>query len=584
MMRTVQELEKEIRNHDHAYWQEQNPTIADSDYDALVEELRQLDPENPLLTKLHSPAVGTAKIKHIRPMLSLDKAYTEDEVLKWAKSVARSPEEVFTVSPKYDGYSCEDQGSGVLVTRGDGQEGENISHIAQHFKRLTTTTPPCYGEVVILKSTFARYKGELKYKNTRNALGGVIRNSKAPAHWLGLLTFIPFTFVQEDVTLADMMDLDWQGICEDCYQQDYPTDGVVISLTDKEYGDSLGMTAHHPRHSIALKYANPIATTTLLDVVWQCGKSRISPVGVIEPVELSGVEVSKVTLHNMDFIKERGIAIGATIRIERCGDVIPGVKDVLSPGQVEISCPSCPVCGAAPELAEQNYICSNKRCSGGAAKRLHDALVRLDIENVGPGTCAKLVEAGFDRVSKVLSMAVSDWQALPGFAQASAKKAHTHVHAKLAEGALDYKILAALNFPGVGRTVAQKILGVFTLEELRAGADVTSVDGVGEAIAKAIDAGDPELLDISLMFSKVITTKESANRPTVCFTGSATDGRSRDAWVKDAAAAGYGYSKGVTKKLSVLVSSEIGTTKMKKAEKYGIPILTYEEFKNEKNL
>ena len=215
-------LEEQIQKHDKLYWELGMPEISDTDYDLLVEQLRALAPGHPLVNRINTPTVSAGKIKHLRPMRSLDKCYTEAELLAWAKSVARGPEEVFLVQRKKDGWSGEFQDADTLVTRGDGEEGDDISHIASSIDIRgyhDFSTGPMYGEIVLLKSTFlaARAKNLLPYKNTRSALGGIIRNASAPKEWHELLTFVPFDYYSETVTLAEMPGVDWAGVLEGYY-------------------------------------------------------------------------------------------------------------------------------------------------------------------------------------------------------------------------------------------------------------------------------------------------------------------------------------------------------------------------------
>ena len=581
-------LEEQIQKHDKLYWELGMPEISDTDYDLLVEQLRALAPGHPLVNRINTPTVSAGKIKHLRPMRSLDKCYTEAELLAWAKSVARGPEEVFLVQRKKDGWSGEFQDADTLVTRGDGEEGDDISHIASSIDIRgyhDFSTGPMYGEIVLLKSTFlaARAKNLLPYKNTRSALGGIIRNASAPKEWHELLTFVPFDYYSETVTLAEMPGVDWAGVLEGFAAGDIPTDGAVITLADREYGESLGATDHHPKHSIALKHKNPTAVTKLLDVYWQCGKGRISPVAQLEPVECDGITISQSTLHNLNFIAKLGLQIGDTVKIGKLGDVIPGILSVHEEGKrrFPIVCSACPACGHVLHRAQQNYVCPNSACPGTAGKRLHDSLVRLGVENIGPATCALLVEAGADTVPDVFSLTEFGWRQIPGFAERSAKQTFEHLRLLKNSPIEDYRLLAAMNFEGVGLTLSKKILDKVSLAALPV-TDLTEIEGVGETIASKIDLVENEDWQALLLTFPLITpTQGATKRPTVCFTGADPGGRTRDEWAKLAEAAGYVFSGTVTKTLTVLVAASTTTTKAVKAQKYGTRVLSYSEFQLE---
>lgn len=573
-------LENEITKHDAAYWEQNNPLISDEEYDLLVEELRGLAPDHALVNRVVPAATGRQTVKHERPMLSLQKAYSPDEIFKWMNSVARSAQEEFNVSPKFDGVACE-ASTERMVTRGDGETGEVITDklaITDFSIRLT----PERGELVVLKSDLAKIKRSdgTPYKTCRSAAAGLI-NLKDTDESLGpVLKFMPHSSVIGTIQLSDFINIDWSETLADEQAQDYPVDGLVISLADKEYGESLGNTGHHPRHSIAFKISNPTTTSKLIDVEWQVAKTRIAPVAILEPTELDGVTISRATLHNLKEIERLGVRIGSKVQLMRAGSVIPAITQALSKGTKDIEVPAyCPACGALLENDGQDLHCPNPHCGGTKAKKLRDSLVRLEIEDCGPAVCSALVDLGFDLPSKVLRMSEDDWLRVPGFAARSAEKMRAQMLRRLQSPIDDYRVLAAMNFDGIGLTNARKILDRFTAQELGTGADLSTVEGIGVIRAESISF--PLEWAELMMLLNVRETKGSLSAPRICFTGKSET--SRDEWVKLAESRGYVFSKTVTKALDLLVVGDLQTTsnKAEKARKYGIRMMTYEQFLEE---
>jgi NAD-dependent DNA ligase len=246
----------------------------------------------------------------------------------------------------------------------------------------------------------------------------------------------------------------------------------------------------------------------------------------------------------------------------------------------------CPACDSAPVSDGAFFRCPNSECPGTAGKKLHDALVRLGIENIGPGTVAKLVDAGFNEVDRVLDMTYDNWKALPGFAALSADKALREV--KRIKEVEDYRILACLNLEGVGLTLSKKIMDKMTLVELRTASlsRIAELDGIGTVRAEIIVDGLKEktgLITALLMRLVIKETKGQSSRPTVVFTGKSEV--SRDEWFRRARARGYEPLQRVVKGLTLLVTNslESETSKMKVAKKNGTRITTYGEWEDEAN-
>lgn len=594
-MNRQKELEREILYHDQMYWEENDPQISDPDYDKLCRELREIDPDSQVLAQVHRAVVGKgAIIERDKPMLSLDKAYEVEEVKKWAEGVARGPYELFRIGSKFDGAACEIDGDIMATSGDDGYSGEDISDklVITDLSRLGGRTQG-YGELVVLKSRLPmlrRSNGDL-YKNERAAAIGLLNADDTPRGLGRIIQFMPHDETIAEFSMEEFDFVDWDFLIKTIQGANFPADGLVIALVDIEYGESLGATNHHPRHSIALKFKNPSAQTELIDVEWQCGKHKLTPVAILKPVVMSGCTHDRASLHNVSQIAKLGLTLGAKVKIERCGDVIPQVSQLIRSGSNFIDIPDfCPACAASTHIevnertGTQNLICSNPHCGGALAKKLLDSLNRLDIENIGPSIVSDLIRHGVTTIPQIFSYQKPDWEQLDGFAKLSAAKMFSQFQRVKLKPVEDYKILAAMNISSVGLSMSKKICAVLHLHDIyhKPIQELEKIESVGAARAAAIKIGfNAQFYSWAVFNLTIIETKGLADRPLICFTGKSSIPRSQ--WIKAAEAEGYSYKNGVTKKLALLVCDDLESTstKMKKAIRYGIEVMTYDKFERE---
>ena len=581
-------LAAEIAKHDRLYWVENNPQMSDSQYDMLVEELRALDPTHPILAQVHSAIVPKGKtVQHAEPMLSLDKVYQEDDLFKWAAGVARSHAELFRISPKFDGVAVEITADGVMGTRGDdGVNGEDISD------KLVITDFPLgrcadgdRGELVVFKQDLPDLKrsGGEPYKTCRAAAVGLVNSDSTDRSGGRVLRFMPHGYSLDLVEQQGLKDIDWFAAMQEIQAAHYPADGLVVALYDEEYGKSLGETEHHPRHSMAFKFANPKGVTKIVTIEWQVGKGKITPVAILEPVEISGCTHDRASLHNLKQFNELALGVGSTVEIQRCGDVIPQISRVLAPAPQGLLLPpvTCPACGNPLHIESPDLLCTFPGCRGMLSKKLLDGLNRLGVENIGPGIVNELVGLGYATVPKVFAMTEENWLEVPGFAKRSAAAMAAQFKRLILATFEDYRILAAMNIPGVGLTLSKKICAVTRPPEF---IGLRQIEGVGATREWEIMAGfDQGFWAWAVATLCIAITKGAAERPQICFTGA--DEQPREWWIKLAEERGYVFSKGVTKKLALLVCADVGSnsSKAKKARQYGVKIMTYREFGNEIN-
>ncbi len=529
----IRELRGEIRKHDRLYYEEAAPVISDREYDRLYRELVDLEKQFPDLVTPDSPTqrVGGkpleafAQIQHRVPMLSLDNTYSEGEVANFYKRITRLlPNEKIPVviEPKVDGVAVsllyENGRLRHAATRGDGFVGDditqNIKTIRSIPERLRGAAPKLFearGEVYMDKHGFEKLNEERRkaglplFANTRNAAAGSLKHldpsivAKRP---LGIVfygtggtegvdvdlhseIFALFKNVglptSERWWLAKSVDEILNAIHElDRLRHNfvYQTDGAVVKVDSFEQRERLGFTAKSPRWSIAYKYAAERVETRLNDIVIQVGRTGIlTPVAVLEPVLVSGSTVVRATLHNEDEIKRKDIRIGDTVVIEKAGEVIPAVIEVVKSKRPRGAAPfnfskhihgKCPVCGE-PIRRDPQFVawrCENLHCPAQTTRRLEFFAARgaLDIEAVGGIVADKLVERGLVRepldlfelkVEQFAKLNLGTEEAPRVFGEKNATKA---IHAIERARTLPLsRWLFALAIPDVGKTTATQL-------------------------------------------------------------------------------------------------------------------------------
>ena len=529
----LRELRGEIRKHDRLYYEEAAPVISDREYDRLYRELADLEKQFPDLVTPDSPTqrVGGkpleafAQIQHRVPMLSLDNTYSEGEVANFYKRITRLlPNEKIPVviEPKVDGVAvCLLYENGRLrhaATRGDGFIGDditqNIKTIRSIPERLRGAAPKLFearGEVYMDKRGFEKLNEERRkaglplFANTRNAAAGSLKHldpsivAKRPlgivfygtggtegvdvdlhSEIFGLFKKVGLP-TSERWWLAKSVDEILNAIHElDRLRHDfvYQTDGAVVKVDSFEQREGLGFTAKSPRWAIAYKYAAERVETRLNDIIIQVGRTGIlTPVAVLEPVLVSGSTVGRATLHNEDEIKRKDIRIGDTVVIEKAGEVIPAVIEVVKSKRPRGATPfnfskhvhgKCPVCGE-PIRRDPQFVawrCENLHCPAQTTRRVEFFAARgaLDIEAVGGIVADKLVERGLVRepldlfelkVEQLAKLNLGTEEAPRVFGEKNATKA---IHAIDRARTLPLsRWLFALAIPDVGKTTATQL-------------------------------------------------------------------------------------------------------------------------------
>jgi DNA ligase (NAD+) len=517
------------------------PLLADADYDALEDELRELVAANPELApdpnpleSVGAPAVLHAPVRHSRPMLSLEKATSPAQVVAFFD---RFPGQPVVVMPKLDGLSLalvyEDGRLARAVTRGDGTTGEDVTVLV---RALAGGVPDAIeapgraevrGELVMLRSTFAAYNAAHPDKpliNPRGAAAGTIRAKDPAVVAERRLEFFAFDLDTSDGAQADVEDaLRTLGFaaadmrhCDDAAaaqeaiaeiearrgELDYDLDGAVLRLADRNAYAAAGTRSNSPRGALAFKYAAEEKTTLLSDVVWDVGKiGKVAPVAVLEPVFVGGTTVTRATLANQEVIRARDVRIGDTVLVRRAGDVIPFVAGVLDASkrtgaEREIVAPTqCPSC--AQPLTEQGnsreLYCTNVACPAQTVRRLIHWASRsaADIEAIGPVWIERLNEAGaLERPSDFYALARERLLEFDGIAEISADRMIESIDGSRGVGLR--RALIGLAIPMASESTAARLCraGFRSLEEVAdAGEErLQQVEDIGPKVAASLHA------------------------------------------------------------------------------------------------
>ncbi|MGP5323609.1 NAD-dependent DNA ligase LigA [Vreelandella titanicae] len=545
----ITQLRAALDEANYRYYVLDEPTLTDADYDRKFQRLQQLEAEHPELVTPDSPtqrvgaapADGFPSVAHAIPMLSLDNAFSRDDILAFAERVAERLECTaddleFTCEPKLDGAAVSlvyEQGMLVSgATRGDGRTGEGITSNLRTLRsvplKLMGKNVPALlevrGEVIMRHAGFealnerAREEGSKVFANPRNAAAGSLRQldpritAKRPLefHAYQAARLVPdlgdtahSELMQRLSTLGFRASSELkvvkgpQAVADYCDQLGerrddlgFDIDGVVIKVNDLRHQRELGFVARAPRWAVAFKYPAQEEVTTLNDVEFQVGRTgAITPVARLEPVTVAGVTVSNATLHNADEIKRLDVMIGDTVSIRRAGDVIPQVVSVhteLRPADARaiIFPEHCPVCGSDIERIEGEAVA---RCSGGlyCAAQRKEALKHfasrkaLDIDGLGEKLIVQLVDLGWvETPAALFHLSVEQLQSLPRMGEKSATNLVNAL--ETAKSTTLARFIYALGIREVGEATAANLANHFgTLEAIQA-AELEALEAVND--------------------------------------------------------------------------------------------------------
>ncbi|MBR0147239.1 MAG: NAD-dependent DNA ligase LigA [Eubacterium sp.] len=642
----MKELVRILSEASRAYYMEDREIMSNFEYDKLYDELLALEKETGVvLSDSPTQKVGyevvssLPKEPHPSPMLSLDKTKEVDTLVSWLG------DHEGVLSWKLDGLTVvltyEDGVLSKAVTRGNGEIGEVITPNARTFRNIPKTIPvksrfTIRGEAIIFYSDFEKLNAtiadaEAKYKNPRNLCSGSVRalNSQVTAeravHFFafsmvdpeepellekiggtirerfGFLRSIGFDTVDYKMVTAETLPEAVKWFSDAIVSNDFPSDGLVLSYNDIAYGRSLGRTAKFPRDSIAFKWQDEEAVTTLLDVEWSPSRTGlINPVAIFEPVDLEGTVVQRASVHNISILKELALGKGDQIKVYKANMIIPQISENLTRSGALVIPDICPACGQPTIIKNENDTetlnCPNPDCPAKDLKRFSLFVSRnaMNIDGISEATLERFLDQGFlkqlsdlyhldrykDEIVQMDKLGEKSYSNLIDSVEASRS-------ANLAN------LIYALGIPNVGLSNAKLIVKHFDQEPKACFEapyeELCEIDGIGAVIAEsyvAFFADEGHRAELDSLLPELTLVKEESSLPqdlagkTFVITGSLETYPNRDALKKEIEDRGGKVAGSVSAKTSYLINNDITSTsgKNKKAKELGVPIITEADY------
>jgi DNA ligase (NAD+) len=646
----IEDLREQVRYHNRRYHIEDAPEISDAEYDALYAELEALEAEHPELVTPDSPTQrvggepleGFDQIRHSIPMLSLANARKTEDLREWDARVRRllGPDEEqelrYVTELKIDGLAVslryEDGRFALGATRGNGTAGEDVTQNLRTVRaipdRLDDEPPEVLeprGEVFMKLEDFEdlnrqqEAEGKPPFANPRNAAAGAIRQLDPRITAARPLTIFLYGvgeggegFERHSATLDAFksyglranpyrLHSSIESVIEECERRaaereslSYQIDGVVVKVDSREQQRTLGTVARAPRWAIAYKFEPLAGRTKLLDVIVSVGRTgALTPQALLQPVNIGGVTISRATLHNEDYIREKGTLIGDTVVVERAGDVIPQVvRPVVEErdgDEYPFEMPTyCPVCGEPVSRPEGEAVtrCVNARCPAQALEHIIHWASKgaMDIEGLGEKVATRFFDLGLIKdPADIYRLEAEQISPLEGFGEKSAENL-----VRAIEKSKDQpfpRVLYALGIRHVGSVTAELIAERFSGEDLLRGLTVeqlTEITGVGEVVARAVveyfaldDNRDlvERLMRVGLNFER------ERGRPSdgplagkrMVITGALS--RPRGDYVERLEAAGGTFTSSVSKNTDYVLAGEEAGSKLDRARELGVPVI-----------
>ncbi|MFR7380154.1 MAG: NAD-dependent DNA ligase LigA [[Clostridium] leptum] len=649
--KSAEELRKKLNYHAKKYYEEDNPEITDYEYDMMLRELEGIELAYPELVTEDSPTqrVGGAALNkftpvtHEVPMESLHDSFSEEELFDFDRKVREVvPKVSYVVEPKFDGLSVSlEYRNGIFVrgsTRGDGSVGEDVTENLRTIKtipkKLTRAVPflEVRGEVYMSNESFLKLlerqelNEEKPFKNPRNAAAGSLRQKDSRITAQRELDIYVFNIQQiEGVALNthkesldyltelgfhtppfyncydDMDDVvkEIQRIGKQRGGFSFPVDGAVIKVNAFHDRELIGSTSKFPKWAEAFKYPPEEKETALLDIEINVGRTGVlTPTGLFEPVLLAGTTVSRATLHNEDFIKEKDIRIGDTVVLRKAGEIIPEVVSVKAhkPDSKPYQMPEhCPSCGSKVqrEPGEAALRCDNTQCPAQLLRHLIHFVSRdaMDMEGLGPAVLEQLV--AHQLVSSPVDLYSLNKEALVDLERMGEKSAENLLNAvEKSKGNDFYRFIYALGIRHIGLRAAKLLTQRFpTIDQILKATpeEIAAIDGFGQIMAEsaAYYFSLPETRTLIDSFRTKGVNLESFEKEeskdlrfsgkTFVLTGALPTYTRAEAgkMIEDR---GGKVSSSVSKKTSFVLAGEEAGSKLTKAQKLGIPIISEEEF------
>ena len=649
--KSAEELRKKLNYHAKKYYEEDNPEITDYEYDMMLRELEGIELAYPELVTEDSPTqrVGGAALNkftpvtHEVPMESLHDSFSEEELFDFDRKVREVvPKVSYVVEPKFDGLSVSlEYRNGIFVrgsTRGDGSVGEDVTENLRTIKtipkKLTRAVPflEVRGEVYMSNESFLKLlerqelNEEKPFKNPRNAAAGSLRQKDSRITAQRELDIYVFNIQQIEGVVLNTHKESLDYLTElgfhtppfyNCYDDmddvvkeiqrigkqrggfSFPVDGAVIKVNAFHDRELIGSTSKFPKWAEAFKYPPEEKETALLDIEINVGRTGVlTPTGLFEPVLLAGTTVSRATLHNEDFIKEKDIRIGDTVVLRKAGEIIPEVVSVKAhkPDSKPYQMPEhCPSCGSKVqrEPGEAALRCDNTQCPAQLLRHLIHFVSRdaMDMEGLGPAVLEQLV--AHQLVSSPVDLYSLNKEALVDLERMGEKSAENLLNAvEKSKGNDFYRFIYALGIRHIGLRAAKLLTQRFpTIDQILKATpeEIAAIDGFGQIMAesaayyfslpetrKLIDSFRTKGVNLE-SFEKEESKDLRFSGKTFVLTGALPTYTRAEAgkMIEDR---GGKVSSSVSKKTSFVLAGEEAGSKLTKAQKLGVPIISEEEF------
>lgn len=651
----IKELVEQLNNYSYKYYVLDDPSVTDKEYDKIYDELKKLEEETGFVLP-YSPTLrvgdmvldGFEKYTHKAKLWSLDKAQSIQEIIDWHNRNVKFvndmrlkgedlPDLKYVLTKKFDGLTInltynEEGVMEIAATRGTGNIGENVTAQVKTIKSIPLKIEnndilEVHGEAVMTQEAFNKYNesAQVPLKNLRNGAAGALRNLnvKETARrnlsaffydigykegspfktYLEMLNFIkekglPMDDYMKVCTTIDEIQEQIDYINSIRFDLNYDIDGLVVAIDDMRTRELMGYTVKFPKWAIAYKFEAQEATTKLLGVEWNVGRSgRLAPTAILEPVELAGVTVKRATLNNMDDIARKGVKIGADVFVRRSNDVIPEIMGIVPEtldGAEDIKPPKeCPACGSHIILDGAHYFCENTlSCKPQMVKSIVHYACReaMNIAGFSERTAEQLFEKlNIKSISDLYKLKEEE---LIGLEKFGPKKAQNLLEA--IENSKECELHAfiyALGIPNVGVKTAKDLVSRFkSIEGLKNATfeELVSVPDVGDIVAqdvmsffkeeKVLETID-ELLELGVnpKFEEVEVTENPFMGKTVVATGSLQN-YSRSEIKEKLESLGAKVAGSVSKKTDYVIAGEAAGSKLTKAQELGVKVLSEEEF------
>ncbi|WP_127715517.1 NAD-dependent DNA ligase LigA [Halobacteriovorax sp. HLS] len=621
-MNRVEELEALIEKHKILYYQGK-AEIEDHVYDSLEDELRELKPNSSILQAVGSVTTGNAKVKHDHKMLSLNKTYKYDDLVAWSEN------RTIISMYKIDGMSCSliyEKGQLVMAkTRGDGTFGENITAKAQWLSSIPKAIDlkeriEVRGEIYCEEASFFHLSDEMvslgldKPTSQRNIVAGII-SRKDHVELSRHLSFTAFESIYENNINTEhekMLALKKLGFnildyvvhksestiketIEDAKvfmaEGDYLIDGIVFSFDDLKWHREMGETAHHPRYKMAFKFQGESKETKINEIAWGVSRNGIlTPVANVEPVELSGATISRVTLHNYGLVRQYELKKGDTIEIIRSGEVIPKFLSVVTSAENQFQVPeNCPSCDESVTVEDIRLVCKNETCPAIIKESILNFIQKIGIDDLSSKRLDELINSKLiTKISDLYTINEEQLMSLDKVQQKLADKLISSINKSKNVELVNF--LAALGISGGAYNKCEKVIfaGYNTLEKIKSLTveKLEQIDGFANKSATEFITSLNSKLDlieqleeVGFVFEEVERKQTEISNKKICITGSLSEKRSViEASIRDG---GGVVVSSVSKNTDFLLTNDKTTnsSKLKKALELNLTIINEEELK-----